>query len=150
MERSFDESICSRRNRTHSNVSTQKRGNILLFFLCFVPDIWYLVLSNNISPPHRNSNTFTIGMTGLRMATVTAVHLLWFKSCFLGPVMSKNLLIIKSLTEAEICIFFCWKENTNEGSCKTVRVHYYAIYAHTVSYCLSLDSLLKRNNSAPP
>lgn len=49
MERSFDESIYSRRKRTCSNINTQKRGNTLLFFLCYVPDTWYLVLNNNIS-----------------------------------------------------------------------------------------------------
>lgn len=89
-ERSFDELIYSRKNRTHSNVSTQKRRNTFLFFLCFVPDIWYLVLSINISPPHTNSNISAIGMIGLRMSTTSLQYIYGFgslvhDSCFLGP-----------------------------------------------------------------
>lgn len=84
MERSFDELIYFRRNRSYSNVSTQKRVNILLFFPCFVPDIWYLVLNNNISPPHTNSNTFAIEMTGLRMPTTTLQYI-YFGSRLLFP-----------------------------------------------------------------
>lgn len=108
MERSFDES----RNRTRSNVSTQERVNILLFFLCFVPDSWYSVLNNNISPPHTNNNTFTIGMTYWLIDLLTNDYCqpqlcstfgtLVQASRFLGPWMSKTLLIINPLIEAEI------------------------------------------------
>lgn len=111
------------KNRACSNVSSQKRVNILLFFLYFVPGIWYLVLSINISPPCTNSNTFAIGMIGLRMSTTTLQHIYGFgslvhDSCFLGPLMNKTPLIIQALTEAEISILSVEKGIQKKGLVK--------------------------------
>lgn len=36
--------------KEHVAMSTLETGETLLFFLSFIPDIWYLVLNNNISP----------------------------------------------------------------------------------------------------
>lgn len=127
----------------HVAMSALKRGWTFYYFS-------FTVLNNNISPPHTNSNTFTIWNDCTEDGNHnSAVHLvLWFKTSVSWVLWWASLSNHKATYWGRDEHPFCWKENTNKGSCKTVSVHYFVTYAYNISCCL-LASLLKRNNSAP-
>lgn len=133
--------------KEHVAMSTLERGETLLFFPSSIPDIWYLVLNSNISPPHTNNNTFVIEMTRISMS----IQLLQ-DFCSLGPLMGNTLrwVIIKPLIVAQISILSVGKWIKTRIFCKIITVGYYSADYPQTSCCHTTLSLVKRTNSAAP